>query len=174
MKRRRPSFRATLDRLTQDFAQAVFDAVCRATLAEVLGILSDEKEERTSASFAPPTRRTSVAARKRKPRATRSVAAARRDVPALPDDAEMTEGTEIDARAVLASLELEPTPPPPAPEVDESTTRLLEAPAPRSPETPPPQPAKRAEPALREGEQALRTKGGQVVLRRRRGTQTAA
>jgi hypothetical protein len=205
MKRTRPSFRATLDRLTQDFAQAVLDAACRVIVAEMLGPSSAAKREIAPASSAAPVRRASrVKARARKPKAVRATTATRREV-ATRDDTELIEGTEIDARAVLASLEFEPPPPPPAREAvaerdneppASAGTEIdavgmlasLEGQAAVLEERPSPLPSilmtvpaadiaptiALSAVARRAGEEILRTAGGGVVLRRRRGTQTAA
>ena len=172
MEPKRTPFRVTLDRLTQDFARAVLDAVRRATIAELLGMPSpDPRPGNRATSPAAPPREAKAPARTRRPQKAR---AARGRTPApLPtvlDEPEMAEGTEIDAQVLLAAIEVEP---PPRERVGpDSTTRLLEPSAPPPP--PAQEPTRRTTPALRDGEQALRTGSGHVVLRRRRGAESAA
>ena len=173
MEPRRTPFRVNLDRLTQNFARAVLDAVRRANIAEILGMPSaDPRPGNRATSPAAPSREAKEPARARKPqkaRAARGPAPA--PLPTVLDEPEMAEGTEIDAQALLASIDAEL--PPRAWENQGSLTPLLEPPAPPPP-APPPEPTRRSTPALRDGEQALRTGSGQVVLRRRRAAESAA
>jgi hypothetical protein len=171
------TLRKALDRLTQDFAQSVVAAVRGATLGEFLS-LQDRSDVRALPQKE--TRMTRLHAARRALRAHRlrgrpapaheevfftqsEPASDRADVPDEPP----SPGTEIDAVAMLASLEgqaavLEerPSPVPPilltVPAADVGPTIALSA------------------AAARAGEEILRTAGGSLVLRRRRGTQSAA
>src|SRR5579872_3982914 len=99
MQPRRTPFRATLDRLVQEFAHAVVQAACKATLAEILGM--PDREERTVARIgARPESAAAAPARVARPqKARRPRGPAPKATPAsVIAEPEMAEGTEIDAQ----------------------------------------------------------------------------
>jgi hypothetical protein len=171
MQPRRTPFRATLDRLVQEFAHAVVQAACKATLADILGM--PERAEHTIARA--PARREPLAtppakaARRRKPRETHAPGAKAAPTPVVAEP-EMAEGTEIDAQALLASIDRVP---PPRAHEGAASPAIFEPPAAAPPPPPPSERRTAPVPALREGEQAVRTGAGHVVLRRRRAVGAA-
>ena len=168
MQPRRTPFRATLDRLTQEFAHAVVQAVCKATLAEVLGM--PDREERPVARPAARPAPRPVAPASPAPRRSARTARTKPLAPASPvPEPEMAEGTEIDAQALLAAIDREPAAAARGRDEARPPTPLVEPP----PAAPPSERRSTPSPPLRDGEQAMRTGAGHVVLRRRRSGDAA-
>jgi hypothetical protein len=164
-------FRVALEQLTDALVQAVLEAVRGATVVEILETSTTAAEEPRPAPGLRP-RRTGLPApaagraprdrrRRQAPTITRTVAAST-EAPTSPDS-EPSMATEIDAVAMLAALERQTTGiderPSGAPSVTTAPvvvpTFVSAAPSARPP-------------ALRPGEEVLRTATGGVVLRRRR------
>jgi hypothetical protein len=172
MQPRRTPFRITLDRLTQDFARAVFEAVRHATVAELLG-MADTKAQRGAPPSTPAIARNASAPMPARRPAPKRVRPARPSPAAAPpvDEPLMPDGIEIDAQALLASIEPERVQVP----TDQGERSMPEVLQPEPVPAPPAsEPRATPSPTLREGEEALRTENGHVVLRRRRAAESAA
>jgi len=164
----RTPFRLALEELTETFAQAVLDAVRDATIRQLLEIDAPpvRRAARTTTIPAPletPPEPTNGAAvvRPRKPRTERrtDLDEPSRAISAPPESA-LAAGTEIDALAMLASLE------PQTAAFD--TPAVAERPAPMPAEPPIVEPPAIVALAPQPGEDLLHTATGSIVLRRRR------
>ena len=175
-------FRISLDRLTHDFIEGVLQAFRDAPLGEFLDFLAEAGPSLMAHPLAhrlvePPREVASSAPRRaprtpgaaRPPRASASSASSRGARPDA-DDIEHGDPASIitDPGMMLAALQVSSVSAPQAlPAILRDAKPASEPPPHVAPPAPPPPRERAAAPALRPGEEVLRTAGGGHVLRRR-------